>query len=64
VPVFDTRLRYFEAHRAEFRTLADFLPQLLKDLPKGDLPAKPAKPCAPTTVASAETVPQAPSGGL
>ena len=29
VPDFDERLRYFEVHRGQFRTLAEFLPQLV-----------------------------------
>jgi hypothetical protein len=29
VPTFDERLRYYETHRDQFATLADFLPQLM-----------------------------------
>ena len=30
---FDTRLRYYETHRDQFATLADFLPRLLEGIP-------------------------------
>jgi hypothetical protein len=36
VPAFDARLRYYEAHRDQFPTLADFLPQLIAGGSKND----------------------------
>jgi hypothetical protein len=71
VPFFEARLRYYEAHRDQFATLANFIPQLIAGANKSD-PTKnvvaATEPKAAVTqcgieIAAAQTSAAAPSGG-